>query len=134
MRAISPRGSGMTASPPNASGPPTGARSATRSSAPPRLPAADPERPAAAEGAAPAVVARQRLADGDEDRARSAAERLIARDPLREEAHEVLIAVHGMTGTRSQVVRQYRRLCDVLDRELAEVPLPETDATDRPAL
>lgn len=81
-----------------------------------------------------ALVARQRLAAGDEDGARLAAERLIARDPLREEAHEVLIAVHGVTGTRSQVVRQYRRLCEVLDRELAEVPLPETDATYRTAL
>jgi DNA-binding SARP family transcriptional activator len=81
-----------------------------------------------------AVVARRRLADGDEDGARLAAERLIARDPLREEAHEVLIAVHGLRGSRSQVVRQYRRLCDVLGRELAEVPLPETDATYRVAL
>jgi DNA-binding SARP family transcriptional activator len=81
-----------------------------------------------------AVVARRRLADGDEDGARLAAERLVGRDPLREEAHEVLIAVHGRTGTRSQVVRQYRRLCEVLARELAEVPLPETDATYRTAL
>jgi DNA-binding SARP family transcriptional activator len=81
-----------------------------------------------------ALVARQRFDEGDEDGARLAAERLIARDPLREEAHEVLIAVHGRTGSRSQVVRQYRRLCDVLDRELAEVPLPETDATYRTAL
>ena len=81
-----------------------------------------------------ALVARRRLGDGDEDGARLAAERLIARDPLREEAHEVLIAVHGITGTRSQVVRQYRRLCDVLERELGEVPLPETDATYRAAL
>lgn len=81
-----------------------------------------------------ALVARQRLARGDDDGARLAAERLIARDPLREEAHEVLIAVHGITGTRSQVVRQYRRLCEVLHRELAEMPLPETDATYRTAL
>jgi DNA-binding SARP family transcriptional activator len=81
-----------------------------------------------------ALVGRQRLADDDADGARLAAERLIARDPLREEAHEVLIAVHGRTGTRSQVVRQYRRLCEVLARELAEVPLPETDATYRAAL
>ena len=57
-----------------------------------------------------AVVATQRLATGDLDGARSAAERLITRDPLREEAHGVLIAVHGLTGSRSQVVRQYRRL------------------------
>ena len=81
-----------------------------------------------------AFVARQRMTEGDTDAARVAAERLIARDPLREEAHEVLIAVHGRTGTRSQVVRQYRRLCDVLARELAEIPLPETDATYRVAL
>ena len=81
-----------------------------------------------------AVVARHRLAAGDVDGARLAAERLIGRDPLREEAHEVLIAVHGLTGTRSQVVRQYRRLCEVLARELAEAPLPETDATYRLAL
>jgi DNA-binding SARP family transcriptional activator len=81
-----------------------------------------------------ALVARQRLDVDDTDGARLAAERLVARDPLREEAHEVLIAVYGRTGTRSQVVRQYRRLCDVLARELAEVPLPETDATYRAAL
>lgn len=81
-----------------------------------------------------AVVARRRLAEGDIDGARLAAERLVGRDPLREEAHEVLIAVHGRTGSRSQVVRQYRRLCEVLARELAEAPLPETDATYRLAL
>jgi DNA-binding SARP family transcriptional activator len=81
-----------------------------------------------------ATVAAQRLDAGDVDRAREAAERLIARDPLREEAHEVLIGVHGLTGTRSQVVRQYRRLREVLARELAERPLPETDATYRLAL
>ena len=81
-----------------------------------------------------ADVAKQRLDGGDVEGARLAAERLIARDPLREEAHEVLIAVHGRIGSRSQVVRQYRRLCDVLARELAEAPLPETDATYRVAL
>ena len=96
--------------------------------------AADRERLADWYEDALALVARQRIDDGDDDGARVAAERLIARDPLREEAHEVLIAVHGMIGTRSQVVRQYRRLCDVLDRELDEVPLPETDATYRAAL
>ena len=81
-----------------------------------------------------ATVAAQRLAARDVDGARSAAEQLIARDPIREEAHEVLIAVHGLAGSRSQVVRQYRRLRDVLARELAERPLPETDATYRLAL
>jgi DNA-binding SARP family transcriptional activator len=81
-----------------------------------------------------AALARQALDHGDVDQARLAAERLIVRDPMREEGHEVLIAVHGLTGSRSQVVRQYRRLCDVLARELAEAPLPETDATYRVAI
>jgi DNA-binding SARP family transcriptional activator len=81
-----------------------------------------------------ALVATGQLERGDVDGARAAAERLIARDPLREEAHAVLIAVHGLVGSRSQVVRQYRRLQVVLGRELAERPLPETDATYRVAL
>lgn len=81
-----------------------------------------------------AALAVERLANGDAEGARLAAERLIGRDPLREEAHEVLIAVHGLSGTRSQVVRQYRRLCVILARELEESPLPETDATYRLAI
>lgn len=81
-----------------------------------------------------AVVAASRLDLGDLDGARLAAERLVARDPLREEAHAVLIAVHGQIGTRSQVVRRYRRLCAILAHELGELPLPETDATYRSAL
>jgi DNA-binding SARP family transcriptional activator len=79
-------------------------------------------------------VAQGRLASGDVNGARSAASQALARDPLREEAHGVLIAVYGQTGTRSQVVRQYRRLCEVLRTELAVAPLPETDAMYRTAL
>jgi DNA-binding SARP family transcriptional activator len=81
-----------------------------------------------------AICAAQRLEAGRIAGARLIAERLIARDPLREEAHEVLIAVHGLTGSRSQVIRQYRRVREVLARELDEPPLPETDATYRLAL
>jgi DNA-binding SARP family transcriptional activator len=79
-------------------------------------------------------VAQGRLESGDVNGARSAASQVLTRDPLREEAHGVLIAAYGRTGTRSQVVRQYRRLCDVLHTELAVAPLPETDATYRTAL
>src|SRR5262245_59640820 len=79
-------------------------------------------------------VAEARLDSGDVNGARSAASQALARDPLREEAHGVLIAVYGRTGTRSQVVRQYRRLCEVLRTELAVAPLPETDAAYRTAL
>lgn len=96
--------------------------------------AADRERLADRYEDALADVAARRLADGDVTGARLAAERLVARDPLREEGHAVLIAVHGLVGTRSQVVRQYRRVREVLARELDEYPLPETDATYRQAL
>ena len=59
---------------------------------------------------------------------------VLARDPLREEAHAVLIAAYGLVGSRSQVVRQYRRLCNTLRTELAVPPLPETDAIYRTAI
>jgi DNA-binding SARP family transcriptional activator len=96
--------------------------------------AAERERLSDAFEDALAIAARQRLADGNVNGARDAAERLLARDPLREEAHAVLIAIFGATGTRSQVARQYRRLCDILERELDVDPLPETDAAYRAAM
>jgi DNA-binding SARP family transcriptional activator len=46
----------------------------------------------------------------------------------------VLIAVHGLIGSRSQVIRQYRRLGGVLARELGESPLPDTEAIYRLAI
>jgi DNA-binding SARP family transcriptional activator len=79
-------------------------------------------------------VADARLAAGDVAGARAAATMVLARDPLREEAHAVLIAAYGLVGSRSQVVRQYRRLCDILRTELAVLPLPETDAIYRAAI
>jgi DNA-binding SARP family transcriptional activator len=80
------------------------------------------------------AVAEARLQAGDVGGARTAASQALGRDPLREEAHGVLIAAYGRSGSRSQVVRQYRRLCEVLRTELAVQPLPETDATYRAAL
>lgn len=81
-----------------------------------------------------AAVAAGCLAAGDTAGARQAAERLLVRDPLREEAHAILITLYGETGSRSQVVRQYRRVRQILARELGELPLPETDAHYRAAL
>ena len=81
-----------------------------------------------------ARLAERRLDAGDVIGARRAATELLARDPLREEAHAVLIAAYGHAGSRSQVVRQYRRLCAILRVELAVAPLPETDAAYRAAL
>jgi len=96
--------------------------------------AAERERLSDAFEDALALAAQQRLALGDVDGARDAAEELLARDPLREEAHAALIAVFGQTGTRSQVARQYRRLRDILERELDVDPLPETDSAYRAAM
>ena len=81
-----------------------------------------------------AIVAERRLEARDLVGARAAADRLLERDLLREEAHAVLIAVHGQIGSRSQVVRQHRHLQDVLRRELGEAPLPDTEAIYRQAL
>jgi len=81
-----------------------------------------------------AAAADERLCGGDLDGARQAAERLLARDPLREEGHAVLIGIFGQAGSRAQVVRQYRRVREVLARELGEPPLPETDAAYRLAM
>jgi DNA-binding SARP family transcriptional activator len=80
------------------------------------------------------TVAQQRLDRGDLVGARAAASELLGRDPLREEAHAILIAMYGHSGSRSQVVRQYRRLCVILRSELSVTPLPETDAAYRAAL
>lgn len=81
-----------------------------------------------------ALVAERRFLAGDAEGARDAAETLLARDPLREEAHAALLRVHGRIGSRAQVVRQYRRLTELLDRELGVEPLPETAAAYRAAL
>jgi DNA-binding SARP family transcriptional activator len=81
-----------------------------------------------------AIAAEARLARRDLAGARDAAHRLVARDPIREEAHAVLLRIHGLEGRRSQVLRQYRRLRDLLRRELDVDPLPETEAALRAAL
>ena len=81
-----------------------------------------------------ALAAERRLVAHDLLGARDAALRLVARDPIREEAHAVLLRIHGLEGRRSQVLRQYRRLRDLLRRELDVDPLPETEAAFRAAL
>ncbi len=96
--------------------------------------AVDRERLSDAFEDALAMGAERRLLAGDLGGARDAADRLLARDPLREEAHAVLLRVHGRLGSRSQVIRQYRRVSELLQRELDVEPLPETDAAYRAAL
>jgi DNA-binding SARP family transcriptional activator len=96
--------------------------------------ARDRERLADAYEDALALAGASRLADGDLDGARAAALELLARDPLREEAHQTLIAVYGASGSRSQVLRQYRRLQALLEGEIGEAPLPETVEAYRAAM
>jgi DNA-binding SARP family transcriptional activator len=74
------------------------------------------------------------LARGDLDGAEQAATRLVGRDPLREDAHALLITIHGIRGERSRVVRRYRRLRGLLAQELAVAPLPETELAYAAAL
>jgi DNA-binding SARP family transcriptional activator len=74
------------------------------------------------------IVAERRAGTGNLDGARRAAQELLCRDPLREDAHAILMSIYGTAGSRSQVVRQYRRLRDILRRELGVEPLPETMA------
>lgn len=81
-----------------------------------------------------AVVAEHRLLAGDLDGARNAADELLSRDPLREEAHVTLIRVYGRTGSRAQVLRQFGRMTELLDRELGVEPLPETMSAFRSAV
>lgn len=81
-----------------------------------------------------AEASRRRLLEGDLAGARDAALRLLRRDPLREEAHMVLIELYGLTGSRSQVSRQYRRLRAILEAELNVEPLQETEDAYRIAI
>lgn len=81
-----------------------------------------------------AMATRSRLILGDLEGARGAALELLARDPLREEAHQALMAVYGASGSRSQVVRQFRRVEALLAGEIGEAPLPETVAAFRGAM
>jgi len=81
-----------------------------------------------------ADASQRRVLAGDLGRARDAALQLLHRDPLREEAHAVLIELYGLTGSRSQVSRQYRRLREILAAELNVEPLRETEDTYRTAI
>ena len=73
-----------------------------RRGARPRCFAAERERLADRFEDALVVVAQRRLTRGDMVGARRAAEQALIRDPLREEAHAILIVVHGLTGSRSR--------------------------------
>jgi DNA-binding SARP family transcriptional activator len=51
---------------------------------------------------------------------------LVAAEPLQEESHAWLMRLHALAGHRGEALRQYDRLCELLDSELGTEPSPET--------
>jgi DNA-binding SARP family transcriptional activator len=51
----------------------------------------------------------------------------LAAEPLREQSHRMLIAAHLAAGNPGEALRQYRILCELLDRELGVTPSPATE-------
>ena len=51
----------------------------------------------------------------------------VVAEPLREQAHRVLIAAHLAAGNPGEALRQYRILRELLARELGVAPSPATD-------
>lgn len=58
----------------------------------------------------------------------TAAEQMVAIDPLREDSHRLLMRALGAAGRRSDAIRHFARLRDLLRRELDVEPAPETRA------
>lgn len=71
------------------------------------------------------------LALGRHDEALEAARRVLADDPLSEEAVRVLLRALAAQGDRAMMLRSYRRFARRLIRELGTAPSPETRALAR---
>jgi TolB-like protein len=69
--------------------------------------------------------------DGDTGRGTVLARRILALDPLREDAHRALIRLYAVSGQRASALRQYERCRETLQRELGVAPEPETMAEYR---
>ena len=63
---------------------------------------------------------------GCSDAAIDCARRILAVDSLREEVHRELIQLYLSTGQTASALRQYRACEELLQRELAVAPMPET--------
>jgi DNA-binding SARP family transcriptional activator len=50
----------------------------------------------------------------------------VAADPLRESAHRAVIEVHLAEGNNGEAVRQFRRLCDILEQQFGIAPSERT--------
>ncbi|WP_202234297.1 BTAD domain-containing putative transcriptional regulator [Actinacidiphila reveromycinica] len=65
-------------------------------------------------------------ARGDLNGAARTVQRLVAEEPLREDAHAWLMRLYALAGRRDEARRQYARLCELLHAELGTEPRPET--------
>ncbi|WPZ32723.1 BTAD domain-containing putative transcriptional regulator [Thalassobaculum sp. OXR-137] len=66
------------------------------------------------------------LAGGDAPRAVELAERMMGVDPLREDVHRLLLSALAQAGRRSDALRFFRSIQELLHRELQIAPSPET--------
>jgi predicted ATPase len=73
-------------------------------------------------------VGQQLQPRGETARAQQLAEAVLRIDPVREEAHVLLLECFAARGERSAALRQYELLREVLERELGVTPLPVTTA------
>lgn len=69
--------------------------------------------------------------DSNWEAAVGAARLLCTIEPLREDGHRLLMKAYAATGNRALALRQYHRCVEVLGRELAVDPMPETAALAR---
>jgi DNA-binding SARP family transcriptional activator len=65
-------------------------------------------------------------ARGEIEGAMTAARRLVALEPLREEGHVLLIRLHALAGRRAEALKTYEQLRATLEAELGVEPSPET--------
>jgi adenylate cyclase len=68
----------------------------------------------------------RRMKEGAAARAIEIAETILAHDPLREDTHRTLMTLHASQGRHGLALRQYRICKELLARELAVEPEPET--------
>jgi len=71
-------------------------------------------------------LARLHEADGDDNAATEPVQRALQIAPAHEEAHTLLMRLYDRTGQRARALRQYARLREALQQELAVEPDPET--------
>ena len=72
------------------------------------------------------LLCQQQQAAGQFTAAISTAHRWLTFDPLREEAHRLLMLLYTQAGQRNEALNQYRACVRILDQELGVAPLPQT--------